>query len=82
MIFTRKENGHISCNHLELELLFNEILDETIETPKELKWCVEYLTRAIETAVHDWFEDKDYEDQYDHCQIEVYFDEDVEKVEE
>lgn len=82
MIFTRKESGHISCNSLELDLLFNEILDETIKTPKELKWCAEYLTGAIETAVHDWLEDKGYEDQYDHCQIEVYFDEDLEKAEE
>lgn len=79
MIFTRKEDERISCNRLKLELLFNEILDETIETPKELKWCVEYLTGTIETAVHDWLEDKGYKDYYEHCQIEVYFDEDLER---
>ena len=82
MIFTRKENNQLTCNPLEIDLLFDNILDETIKTPHELKWCIEYLTGAIETAAHDWFEGNGYKDQYDHCQIEVYFDEDVEKVEE
>lgn len=79
MLFTRNENNRITCNPLELECLFNDMLDENIKTPQELQYCIEALTEALEQAAHDWFEDEGYEDCYDHCQIDVYFDEDVEK---
>ena len=77
MLFTRNENNRITCNPLELECLFNDMLDETIKTPQELEYCVEALAEALRQAAHDWFEDEGYEDYYDHCQIDVYFDEEV-----
>lgn len=82
MLFKRNQNNKLTCNPMGLELLFNDILDETIKTPQELEYCVKALTEALEEAAHDWFEDNGYDDQYDHCQIDLYFDEDVEKIEE
>ena len=83
MIFRRNEQDKITCGRVSAETLFNDILDDTIKTPKELEWCIKILTQSIEEAAHDWLENAGYEDDgYDHCQIEVYFDEDVKRIEE
>lgn len=82
MLFKRNEKDKLFYNLLELEILFNDILDETIKTPEELEYCVEALVAALERATHNWFEDEGYEDCYDHCQIDLYFDTKVEKIEE
>lgn len=81
MIFTRDENKKIVYNRLESDLLFNELLNETIQTPKELKWCIKELLESIEEAAHDWFIDHNYRDKYDNCQIELYFNNDVDNEE-
>lgn len=33
MLFKRSQNNKLTCNLMELEFLFNDILDETIRTP-------------------------------------------------
>ena len=82
MLFERNKNNILICRTLEAELLFNDILCEIVKTPQELEYCIEALSEALAQAAHDWLEDEGYEDFYDHCQIEVYFDEDLEKAEE
>lgn len=81
MIFERKENKHITFNRLDAEIFFDDIFED-IKTPQELEWCVDNLIQALETAAHDWFEENEYKDQFDHCQIELYFDNNLEEIEE
>lgn len=82
MFFKRNDNNKLTYNPIELELLFNEILDNTIKTSEELEFCVNALGEALRCAANDWFEDEGYEDFYEHCQFDIYFDNEVERVEE
>lgn len=77
LFYINPESDKLNFKRLDAQILMDDILDvEEITNPKDMKWAVEQLCQCIEEAVHDWYHDEYKKpDNYDHCHIEVYFDE-------
>ena len=76
LFYVNPNNGKLSFRRLDAEILMDDILCiEEIKTPEDMEWAVERLCGCIEEAVHDWYHDVYKKpDYYDHCNIEVYYD--------
>lgn len=76
LFYTNPNNGKLAFKRLDGEVLMDDILCvEEIKTPEDMEWAVERLCGCIEEAVHDWYHDVYKKpDYYDHCNIEVYYD--------
>lgn len=76
LFYVNPNNGKLSFRRLDAEILMDDILCiEEIKTPEDMEWAVERLCGCIEEAVHDWYiEIHKKPDYYDHCIIEVYYD--------
>ena len=84
LFYTNPNDGKLDFKRLDGEVLMDDILCiEEIKTPEDMEWAVERLCGCIEEAVHDWYHDV-YEkpDNYDHCYIEVYYDQEDYKEDE
>ena len=72
-LFTRNpENNKIQYHVYVGEIMFSDILEQ-IDNEKDLKFVVTNLCNDLETVVHDWYIDNNKEDNFDNCNIEVYF---------
>ena len=75
LFYTNPNNGKLGFRRLDAEVLMDDILCvEEIKTPEDMEWAVERLCGCIEEAVHDWYiEIHKKPDYYDHCNIEVCY---------
>lgn len=75
LFYTNPNNGKLGFRRLNAEILMDDILCvEEIKTTEDMKWAVERLCECIEEAVHDWYVDVYKKPYYhDHCNIEVYY---------
>ena len=76
LFYTNPESGKLNFKRLDAEIIMDDILCvEEIKKPKDMKWAVGRLCQCIEEAVHDWYIDVYKKpDNYDHCNIEVDYD--------
>ena len=75
LFYVNPDSGKLGFKRLDAEILMEDILCvEEIKTPKDMKWAVERLCTHIEEAVHDWYRDVYKKpDDYNHCYIEVCY---------
>lgn len=72
LITRNPENNKIQYHSYVGEIMFSDIIEQ-IDNEKDLEFVVTNLCNNLETAVHDWYLDNNKEDNFDHCNIEVYF---------
>ena len=75
LFYINPNSGKLGFRRLDGEFLMDDILCvEEIKTPEDMEWAVERLCGCIEGAVHDWYiEIHKKPDYYDHCNIEVCY---------
>lgn len=76
LFYINSDSSKLTFKRLDAEILMDDILCvEDITKPKDMEWAVKQLCQCIEEAVHGWYHDiYKKPDNYDHCHIEVYYD--------
>lgn len=76
LFYINSDSNKLTFKRLDAEISMDDILCvEEITKPKDMEWAVKQLCGCIEEAVHDWYHDiYKKPDNYDHCHIEVYYD--------
>lgn len=72
LITRNTENNKIQYHSYVGEIMFSDILEQ-IDSEEDLEFVVTNLCINLETVIHDWYTDNNKEDNFDHCNIEVYF---------
>ena len=76
LFYVNPNDGKLAFRRIDGQVLMDDILCvEKIKTPEDMKWAVERLCGCIKDAVHYWYIDVYKKpDYYDHCNIEVCYD--------